>query len=232
MSTTTKVLPWVFRPWFASSETSADKVQKRYKDLSAKAETKPNWIKSTTPATSVGIGAAILGFLGFLGSGESGAGKFIAGLLTIAGLALAGVGKFMYGVDLSATPAPTGIQVPPVIAPKPPAQEQAEPAADAAKPPAQPGEQTPAASDATTTVSPNPPAGNGNAPVVDPGNNGQDTSNPTGLTVHLEDGSAGETPEEKLQKALDNLKDAEPLVVASAIDTLGKIGTKEILQAL
>src|SRR3989338_3130249 len=77
--------PAVFRPWF------------KWNDPSNNPTPPPNWIKSRTPATSIGLGAAIVGVLGFLmGS------RFVAGLLTIAGLVFAGIGKFMYGDDQSA----------------------------------------------------------------------------------------------------------------------------------
>ncbi|GEM_PF-6785711 len=96
---------WLFRPWFCDEKNATPQgIQTRYKELSTKPETTPSWIKSTTPATSLGIGAAIIGVLGFLiGSGkENGFGKFLGGLITIAGLVLAGIGKFKYGVDLTA----------------------------------------------------------------------------------------------------------------------------------
>ena len=82
----TDTRPWIFRPWSNSRQTEA------------------GWkgrIKATTPATSLGLGAAVVGVLGFLFSKESKFGKFITGLLAVAGLVLAGVGKFKYSEALS-----------------------------------------------------------------------------------------------------------------------------------
>lgn len=94
---------WYFRPWFYSpkkgEKPSIENIQRAYKDQ------KPNYLSSSSPSTSLGVGGFLLGITGYLFGlkNENSFFKTISGgLALLSGLSFC-LGKIVFGFNLESS---------------------------------------------------------------------------------------------------------------------------------